>query len=55
MIGDPYKEEEERLIARGILSPPRWGFLAVDAWPEPPGDIPADVMRQIWEDERKGR
>ena len=47
-------EQEQRLIARGVLLPPlkkRTGSV----WPQPPGDISDTVIEQVWREERENR
>jgi len=46
-------QREQRLIARGILVPPLKRRPA--SWPEPPGDVSDEVMKQLLRDEREGR
>lgn len=48
-------EPERRLISRGALTPPRRRRKADEPLPEPPGDVPDDVMQEIWRQERDGR
>jgi prevent-host-death family protein len=48
-------EQEKRLIARGILTPPRKPRSRSRSWPKPPGNVSADVMEQVWREEREGR
>jgi prevent-host-death family protein len=53
---DNYDERERRLIAKGILIPPKMlrpeGYIL----PEPPGPmISQEVMDRIWEEEREDR
>jgi len=48
-------EQEQRLIARGVLSPPRKKRPASVQWPEPPGNVPDEIMEQIWREERENR
>jgi prevent-host-death family protein len=50
-----FSEQERRLIARGIMTPPLRRRKGSDKWPEPPGDVPDEVMREIWRQEREGR
>ncbi len=48
-----HSERERRLIARGVLVPPkkkRKGRL-----PPPAGRVSDEVMEQIWREEREGR
>jgi len=48
-------ERERRLIARGILTPPLEKRARRVRWPQPPGNVPDEVMRKIWDEEREGR
>lgn len=48
-------EQEQRLVARGVLIPPLKKRPASASWPEPPGDVPDPVMEQVWREEREGR
>jgi prevent-host-death family protein len=48
-------KQEQRLIARGVLTPPLKRRLSTVSLPEPPGDISDDVMEQVWREERQGR
>jgi prevent-host-death family protein len=48
-------ERERRLIARGILMPPLKEQRAAVSWPEPPGNVPDEIVEQIWREEREGR
>jgi prevent-host-death family protein len=52
---DGQSQQERRLVARGILTPPLNKRPALVAWPKPPGDISDKAMEQIWRDEREGR
>lgn len=45
-------ERERELMARGILTPPLKPSTSDVSWPEPPGNIPDDVIEQIWREER---
>ena len=50
---EEYGERERRLIAKGILSPPKVPRVEGDEWPDPPGPmIPREVMDQVWREER---
>ena len=54
--GDDYTEQEQRLIAKGLLTPPRKRRGPNDALPVPVGPpISREVMDQIWREERDGR
>jgi antitoxin (DNA-binding transcriptional repressor) of toxin-antitoxin stability system len=48
-------EQERRLIARGVLTPPRQKRPDSATWPAPPGNVPDKVMRRVWRQEREGR
>jgi prevent-host-death family protein len=48
-------KQEQRLIARGVLTPPLKRRLPTVSLPEPPGSISDDVMEQVWREERQGR
>jgi prevent-host-death family protein len=51
-----YEEQERRLIAKGILTPPERNRVPGEEWPLPPGPmIPQAVMDRIWDEEREGR
>ena len=48
-------EREQRLVARGVLTPPLKKRPASVSWPEPPGDVSDKVMEQVWREERESR
>ena len=50
-----HDEQEKRLIARGVLTPPLKTRRRTAPWPQPPGSVSAEVMAQIWQEEREGR
>jgi prevent-host-death family protein len=53
---DDYDERERRLIAKGILIPPKMQRPAGYKLPAPPGPmISQEVMDKIWEEEREDR
>jgi prevent-host-death family protein len=52
---EDYSEQEQRLIARGVLTPPVRRRRPSASWPKPAGNIPDGVMDRIWEEEREGR
>ena len=52
---DDHSEQERRLVARGVLVPPLKKRRKSGAWPEPPGNVSDEVMRQVLRDEREGR
>jgi prevent-host-death family protein len=47
--------QEQRLIARGVLTPPLNKRPASASWPEPPGNVSDKVMEQLWREERESR
>jgi prevent-host-death family protein len=48
-------ERERRLVARGVLRPPLKRRSSPVSWPEPPGNISDEIMKQVWRDERENR
>jgi prevent-host-death family protein len=46
-------EQERRLIARGVLTPPLDKRPASLSWPTPPGNVSDKVMKQVWRKERE--
>ena len=48
-------ERERRLIARGVLVPPKKKRRSPVSWPDPPGNVSDEVMKRIWQEEREGR
>ncbi|MFZ0704899.1 MAG: type II toxin-antitoxin system prevent-host-death family antitoxin [Candidatus Korobacteraceae bacterium] len=52
---EAYPEREKRLIAQGILVPPKKRLPANFSWPDPPGNVSREVMERIWEEEREDR
>lgn len=52
---EDYTEGERRLVARGVLVPPRKRRSRFRQWPEPPGNVSDEVMEQVWREEREGR
>jgi prevent-host-death family protein len=49
-------EQRRRLIARGVLIPPRKRRPKSMPWPRPTGKkIPDEVIEQVWREEREGR
>ena len=49
-----HDEQERRLITRGVLVPPRKTRSDLPR-PEPVGNVPDEVMQEIWRQEREGR
>jgi prevent-host-death family protein len=50
-----HSEQEQRLVARGVLTPPLKKRPASVSWPEPPGNVSDDIMEQVWREEREGQ
>ena len=50
-----HSEQEQRLVARGVLTPPLKKRPASVSWPEPPGNVSDKVMEQVWREERESR
>ena len=48
-------EQEQRLVARGVLMPPLKKRPASVSWPEPPGNVSDKAMEQVWREERESR
>jgi prevent-host-death family protein len=48
-------EQEGRLIANGVLTPPLKRRNSPVSWPEPPGNVPDEVIEQLWREEREDR
>jgi prevent-host-death family protein len=48
-------EQEQRLVARGVLMPPLKKRPASVSWPEPPGNVSDKAMEQVWGEERESR
>ena len=46
----------QRLIAKGIITPPKVPRVEGEEWPEAPGPmISREVMERVWREERDGR
>jgi prevent-host-death family protein len=52
---DDMGERERRLIARGVLVPPKKKRRSPASWPDPPGNVSDEVMERLWQEEREGR
>jgi prevent-host-death family protein len=48
-------EQERRLVARGVLTPPLHKRPASVTWPDPPGNVSDKVMERVWRKERESR
>jgi prevent-host-death family protein len=51
---EDHSEQERRLIARGVLRPPKRPRSSASL-PDPPGYVSDEVMEQVWREERQGR
>ncbi|MGH9617073.1 MAG: type II toxin-antitoxin system Phd/YefM family antitoxin [Acidobacteriaceae bacterium] len=48
--------QQSRLVARGILAPPRRKYSrSAASWPVPPGKVSNEAMEQVWRQERDVR
>jgi prevent-host-death family protein len=55
-VAEDYTEQQQRLIAKGLLSPPKKKRGPNDKLPAPVGRMTSkEVMDQIWREERDGR
>jgi antitoxin (DNA-binding transcriptional repressor) of toxin-antitoxin stability system len=48
-------DREKRLIARGVLLPPRKKRTGTARWPNPPGQTPDETVVRVWQEERENR
>jgi antitoxin (DNA-binding transcriptional repressor) of toxin-antitoxin stability system len=48
-------EQEQRLVARGILTPPLKRRPLSVSWPQPPGNVSNKSMERLWREERESR
>ena len=57
VVQDEQSEQEKRLIARGVLTPPLKKRPAKDNWPKPAGKVKIsdEAMKRIWDEEREDR
>jgi antitoxin (DNA-binding transcriptional repressor) of toxin-antitoxin stability system len=52
---EDHSEQEQRLIAAGVLGPPRKKWRRHRSWPQPPGNVSDDTMQRVWAEEREDR
>jgi len=52
---EEHSQQEQRLVANGVLALPLDKRSASVSWPEPPGDVPDEVIQEVWREEREGR
>jgi prevent-host-death family protein len=48
-------QQERRLVARGVLTPPLKKRSASASWPEPPGNISDRAMEEVLRKDRESR
>jgi len=48
-------EQERRLVARGVLTPPLKRRPSSVSWPQPPGNVSEKAMEKVWREERESR
>jgi antitoxin (DNA-binding transcriptional repressor) of toxin-antitoxin stability system/predicted nucleic acid-binding protein len=48
-------EQEQRLVAKGVLTPPLKKRPTTGSWPKPPGNVPDEVMARVWREERESQ
>ena len=48
-------EQERRIVATGILSPPLRKRSTSSLLPQPVGNVSDEAMEQVWREEREGR
>ena len=51
----PDHSREQRLVARGVLTPPLKKRSASVSWPVPPGNVSDEVIEQLRQEEREDR
>ena len=54
-VSDDWSEHEQRLIAEGVLVPPRSRQSKSVLLPRPAGKVSREVMERIWEEVREDR
>ena len=52
---DDRSEQERRLVARGVLTPPLKRRPPTVSWPQPPGNVSDEAMERLWREERDNR
>ena len=50
-----HSQQEQRLVARGVLTLPLKKRPASVSWPLPPGSVSDEIMEQVRQEEREGR
>lgn len=48
-------EQEQRLVARGVLKLPLKKRPKSGSWPQPPGHVSQKTMDRVWRNERENR
>ena len=49
---DSLSEHYKRLIAQGVITPPKKKRDPNAKWPTPPGNISEEIMDEVWRQER---
>src|ERR1700746_3821481 len=52
---EDFSAQNQRLVARGVLTPPLNKRPASVTWPQPPGEISKKAMEKVWREERENR
>jgi prevent-host-death family protein len=52
---EEHSQQEQRLVANGLLALPLDKRPTSISWPDPPGDVPDEVIHEVWREEREGR
>jgi prevent-host-death family protein len=52
---DDRPEQERRLVARGVLTPPLKKRSGSTAWPEPPGNVSDKTVEKVLRADRESR
>lgn len=50
-----HSEQEQRLVARGVLTLPLKKRSTSVSWPQPPGNVSDEAMEQVRREERESR
>ncbi|HEY6292440.1 MAG TPA: type II toxin-antitoxin system prevent-host-death family antitoxin [Terriglobia bacterium] len=52
---EDHSDQQRRLVARGVLTPPLKKRPRSVSWPTPPGSVPDEIVERVWRKEREGR
>lgn len=50
-----HSRQDQRLVARGVLTPPLKRRAGSRSWPQPPGNVSDELIEQLWREERENR